>query len=175
MDHMGTVIASGAERMMGLAEALLGGVEASRFARFASPGGETVHANHPAFIYGHLSLYPARVLIAAGEEASGIAAPAGWEDLFQHGAECRDDPEGSIYPAMDEIVRVFTDGHRAAIEKIRGWSDARMAERHGIEGRMAEAFPTVGHVSNFLMLGHTMMHLGQMSTWRRAEGLGSAM
>jgi hypothetical protein len=35
-------------------------------------------------------------------------------------------------------------------------------------------FPTVGGAVNFLCGGHNMMHLGQISTWRRAAGLGSA-
>lgn len=175
MEHAANMIVPGAERVMGLSEALLKDVDAKRFARFTAPGGQAVNANHPAFIYGHLSVYPAIVLTAAGEDPAPAAAPEPYNDLFKQGAACRDDPEGTIYPAMDEIVGVFNRGHRAVIERVRTWPDSKLAERHGIEGRMSEVFPTVGHVASFMLLAHTMMHLGQMSTWRRCEGLGTAM
>lgn len=175
MDHSASMIVAGAERMMGLSEALLKGVDAERFARLTAPGGQTVNANHPAFIYGHLAIYPAFILTTAGEDPASAAAPESYSELFKHGAECRDDPEGTIYPAMDEIVGVFNTGHRAVIERVKGWPGSKMTEKHSIEGPMGEAFPTVGHIANFMLLAHTMMHLGQMSTWRRCEGLGSAM
>jgi hypothetical protein len=35
-------------------------------------------------------------------------------------------------------------------------------------------FPTIGGAVNFLLVGHVQMHLGQVSTWRRVMGLGSA-
>jgi hypothetical protein len=43
-----------------------------------------------------------------------------------------------------------------------------------MEGRMKELFPTVGAAVNFLVVGHTQSHLGQISVWRRLMGLGSA-
>jgi hypothetical protein len=39
---------------------------------------------------------------------------------------------------------------------------------------MKQLFPTLGSVQTFYCGGHMMMHLGQMSAWRRMEGLGSA-
>jgi hypothetical protein len=39
---------------------------------------------------------------------------------------------------------------------------------------MTERFPTLGSVHAFYCGGHIMMHLGQMSAWRRMMGLGSA-
>jgi hypothetical protein len=35
--------------------------------------------------------------------------------------------------------------------------------------------PTIGAVANFLLSAHHMMHLGQVSAWRRAVGLGSVL
>lgn len=175
MQPIAANIVSGAERMLGLADALLAGVPADAFARLAAPGGQTVRANHGAFIYGHLALYPARVLLAAGEDASAVTMPEAYTGLFGAGVECRDDPGGSIYPPMDEIVSRFRDSHRALLERVAAWPDSTMTNAHGIEGRLAEMFPTVGQVASFLLLGHAFMHLGQMSTWRRAIGLGSAM
>jgi len=74
MNPIANSITTGAHRMLALGDALLSGVEAPRFARYAAPGGEIVHANHGAFIYGHLSLYPARLLEAAPREGSAARA-----------------------------------------------------------------------------------------------------
>jgi hypothetical protein len=175
METIAATIVPGAERMLGLAEALLKDVGVDRFARFASPGGQVVTSNHPAFVYGHLALYPARIVMAAGEDPGEVAAPEGYAGLFGAGVACVDDPAGSIYPSMDEIVSVFFDRHRRVLEMVKRWPDSRLAGGHALEGRLAELFPRVGQVANFLLLGHAMMHLGQVSAWRRAVGLGSAM
>ena len=41
-------------------------------------------------------------------------------------------------------------------------------------GRMTELFPTLGSMHAFYTGGHIMMHLGQISAWRRMQGLGAA-
>jgi hypothetical protein len=42
-------------------------------------------------------------------------------------------------------------------------------------GRMSEMLPTLGAAMMFMCGSHLQMHLGQVSSWRRAMGLGSAM
>ena len=168
------MIVTGSERMLGLAEVLLNDIPSDKFARFASNGGKTIEANHPAFIYGHLSIYPSMVFAAAGLDGSAFAAPEHYTDLFEHGKECRDDADGSIYPAQREVVDQFLSSHRAAIDAIKGMTSEQFEAKNGIES-MADMFPTFGSIANFLLVGHTMLHLGQLSTWRRAIGLGSAM
>ena len=175
MTTLASMIVTGAERAFGLGELLLKGVPDEKFARFAQGTDGPIEANHPAFIYGHLAIYPTRILTAAGMDGSAIAPSQTFLDLFEAGKDCVDDPDGSVYPARAEIVDLYTRSHRAALDAVAGMSDEQLKAKHTIEGRMAEAFPSVGHVASFLLVGHTMMHLGQMSTWRRAIGLGSAM
>lgn len=175
MDSIASMIVTGAERAFGLGGSLLTDVPGDRFARFAPGADGAINANHPAFIYGHLAIYPTRILTASGMDGSAIAPPESYLELFENGKVCRDDIDGTIYPDREEIVDLFTRAHRAAIDAVAAMSDDQLKAKHGIEGRMAEIFPTVGHVASFLLVGHTMMHLGQMSTWRRAIGLGSAM
>ncbi|MEY4102879.1 MAG: hypothetical protein RL461_81, partial [Planctomycetota bacterium] len=43
------------------------------------------------------------------------------------------------------------------------------------EGVFKERFPVLGQAVLFLCNNHQMMHLGQISAWRRVMGLGSAM
>jgi hypothetical protein len=44
-----------------------------------------------------------------------------------------------------------------------------------MEGRIKEIFPFVGLAINFMLNNHNMMHVGQVSAWRRAMGLPSVM
>jgi hypothetical protein len=159
---------------VGYAERLLSGVTAEQFSRFARPGGQIVESNHAAFIYGHLSTYGPRIVTQLGSDASNLAVPDNFNTLFSKEAKCIDDPDGTIYPPMAEITKAFFDGYRAAMEVLRAVSDESLQQPNPATGRMAELFPTLGSVQNFYTGGHMMMHLGQMSAWRRMMGLGAA-
>jgi hypothetical protein len=39
---------------------------------------------------------------------------------------------------------------------------------------MTELFPTIGSMQAFYVGGHMTFHLGQVSAWRRMQGLGPA-
>ena len=169
---LGNVIADSLQLSVGYAERLLAGVPPDRFARFASVGGTVVESNHPAFIYGHLSLYAPRILQQLGAPYPGV--PDQFELRFSKEAKCMDDPDLDLYPAMDEIVSFFREGHRMVAGALRSTPDETLQRPNPAEGRMKELFPTIGSVHTFYCGGHMMMHLGQMSGWRRMEGLGPA-
>ncbi len=112
MDHVATSIVPPAKMMMGLADLLLDGITPDRFAR--KPDG--IDTNSPAFVYGHLTLYPARVLKMAGLEPSGAAAPYWFDEIFAPGALCQDDPFGEIYPEKEQLIVQFRVSFRQAAE-----------------------------------------------------------
>ncbi|MEM9415462.1 MAG: DinB family protein [Planctomycetota bacterium] len=169
-----STIAACATRALGLAEGLLNGIDAQRAARFTHGANGPVNANHPAFVYGHLSLYNAMLIGMLGKDASDAQVPVTYEGLFKHGVECVDDPNGDIYPSLDEVVENFKRGTQAAIKAVESCTDDELNAQTPDEGFRTLA-PTVGGIANFLLNDHTMFHLGQVSTWRRCEGLGSAM
>jgi hypothetical protein len=169
---IGNIIADSLQLSVGYAERLLNGVPAERFARFACVGGVVVDSNHPAFIYGHLSLYAHRVLQQVGHPAP--AKPEFFDLSFSKDAACVDDPDGSKYPPMEQVVDFFHEGHRMLSGALRSTPNEVFDRPNPAEGRMAELFPTLGSVQTFYCGGHMMMHLGQMSAWRRMEGLGPA-
>lgn len=169
-----TLITTSAQRALGLAEALLDGVAPDRAARFANGANGPIHANHPVFIYGHLSIYNARLIGMLGQDAAAAKVPDAYEDLFKHGVECVDDSTGKVYPSLQEAFDNLKRGSEAAFAAVDACSDEQLAAQTPDENFRA-AFPTVGDVANFLLNDHVMFHLGQASTWRRAEGLGSAM
>jgi hypothetical protein len=171
---LGNVIADSLELGLGYAERLLAGVTPDQFARFAAPGGQQIASNHGAFLYGHLALYSPRIVGQLGGDAAAVTPPARYGELFSKDAVCRDDPSGTLYPSMDEIVQQFFGGYRAAVLALRGASDAAFAAPNPLGGPLAERFPTLGSMHAFYAGGHLMVHLGQMSAWRRMWGLPAA-
>lgn len=170
MGTCATVIANAGRVLLGYGRSLLSGIAADRFARLAEPGGRRIESNHPAFAYGHLALYPARMAGWLGLE--GIpAVPPRYADLFEAGKPCRDDPGGTIYPPMEEIVSHYLNGYEAILAAVEKLDDAVLARPNPRGGRMAEMFPTVGGMVNFMLTAHAGTHLGQVSAWRRAMGL----
>lgn len=174
MNRIGPMLGAGCRLGLSLTEKLLAEVEADVFGQFARPGGMTVRSNHPAFVLGHLCLYPSRVMQLLGYPAGQTSAPASYDALFKAGVECRDDPQGLIYPPMTEIVEKFFAGHRAAIAAVEEAGDEVFFKPNPTEGRSRELFPTIGAAIGFYLGGHVQLHLGQFSAWRRMMGLGSA-
>ncbi|MGE0479865.1 MAG: DinB family protein [Phycisphaerae bacterium] len=171
---LGPMIVSAANLGLAYAERLLVGIDAKQFARFARPGGVVVASNHPAFVLGHLALYPARVLEFLGRPAAAAAAPAGWDAIFKAGVACQDDADGTLYPPMSALTETFLQSSRAAHAAVAAASDAQLAAPNPAEGRSRELFPVVGGMITFYLVGHVQMHLGQLSAWRRAMGLPAA-
>ena len=159
---------------LGYAERLLAGVTPDKFARLASTGRSPIRSNHPAFIYGHLSLYAPQIVAHLDGDVSNLQVPDGFEEVFSMKATCQDDPDGKIYPAMAEVTDFFFNGYRKAAEALRGADDDAMQQPNPSTGRMGEMFPTIGSMLAFYAGGHLMLHLGQMSAWRRMVGLGPA-
>lgn len=164
-----TLAASGKMGRM-YAERLLKDMTPANFARKPVFAGHTIDCNHPAFVYGHLSIYPQRVLTLLGEDPAPAAVPASYNDLFKNGAECKDDPAGSIYPPMKELTEAFFRTMDAALAAMNR-ADPALADKPLPEGSF---FPLVGPAISFYTNSHVQMHLGQISTWRRCVGLGAA-
>ncbi len=159
-------------------------VQGSRFSLFYSQGlaedvpadrwGETTtkNANHPAFNYAHLAIYPNKMFFLLGREDL-IVEPAFDPALVDKDSECKDD--ASIYPTKDEIMPYFTERYEAICAFVETLSAEDLAVENPMEGGFKERFPTVGSAIAFMMNNHVMMHAGQISTWRRSIGLGSVM
>lgn len=174
MGTLAGVLHSNAQISLSYAEGLLKDVRPADFARKPRSDGSVVDTNHPAFVYGHLSVYAPRMALIAGLGEGVVQLPTGFEELFAAGKECRDDPSGSIYPAMSTITNAFFDGHRRVLAKIAELDDASLGAPHGRPGDFAAKFPSRAAMLAFLLGGHIMSHLGQVSAWRRCLGLPSA-
>ncbi len=172
--NIGKLIAASCSLGIVYAERMLTDVAAADFARFAQPGGQLVISNHPAFIFGHLSLYSSRIVELLGGDLAAIRPPDSFHCLFSKDAVCQDDPDGTIYPHMDAVVDRFFAGYRAAEAILHDTDDATFLRTNPTEGRLSELFPTIGAMHAFYVSGHFMGHLGQMSAWRRMMGMSAA-
>ena len=162
----GALIASSLALTLRYAEDLVGSIPAERFCEMP-----TKDMNHPAFCVGHLAIYANRVLEMTGRADLKIAMPFG-DEHFKNGAPCV--AQDGRYPSKEVICDTFFKGWRTVLAALPSVDDAVFSRENPAEGRFKEMFPTVGGAVNFLAGGHNMMHLGQVSTWRRAAGLGSA-
>ena len=160
-------IATPAERTVGYAHALLDPIPDAVFAHLAHP-----EINHPAFVVGHLSLYLNACLDLLGR--SDLAMPFPFDEAtFKDGAPCVE--QDGRYPAKDALLAYFFGHFATVLKAVEETPAERFAMENPMEGRMKEYFPTIGIAINFLLNNHVMMHLGQVSAWRRLMGLGSAM
>lgn len=170
---LGNNIADSLALSLGYAQRLQTGVTPEIFARFAAPGGQVVESNHPAFVLGHLSLYACRVVEQLGGDASSITPTERFSSLFGAEAKCVDDPAGTIYPSMEEVTSAFVRNYEGALAALRSAPDSAFQEPNP-HPKMVVKFPTIGSMHAFYCGGHLMMHLGQLSAWRRMQGLGAA-
>jgi hypothetical protein len=163
------------ERTAGLAEALAGGIDASRASQKPTMDGKVVDCNHPTFVYGHLSIYPQMIMESLGAEPGSAGVPESYTKLFMHGAECQHDPEGSIYPDFEEVRATFKRTYGAVREHLATLDEETLNQAITSNDRLREVFGTCDAMSLFMLHDHYMFHLGQLSTWRRCMGLGSVM
>lgn len=179
MGQHSAAIAAPARRTRMYAERLLVGVTPSIAARkpVFTKGGDTItiDANHAAFVLGHLALYPSGVMRLIGREdlAANLDMPADWEEKFKNGVQCVDDPSGTIYPAFDAICAAYFRATDAMLDAVESMDDTILLTPTVIES-YAKMFPVTGATLIFMLNNHTMMHLGQVSTWRRCMGLPPA-
>ncbi|MEY3458247.1 MAG: hypothetical protein RL215_1404 [Planctomycetota bacterium] len=169
---LGNLIADSLDLCLGYTERLLKDVTPAQFARFAAPGGQSIDSNHPAFVLGHLSLYAPRIIADLGQTPPAV--PDSFQQVFSKDAKCVDDPQGSVYPSLDAVRDYYFNGYRAASAALRSAPDSAFQKPNPNPGRLAELFPSLGSMHAFYCGGHMMMHLGQVSAWRRMMGLGAA-
>lgn len=173
MGQYSTLIVHSARIATMYAQRLLTGVEASAFARTPVVGGKLVQTNHPAWVFGHLATYPVKIGAMVGLAGSGLSAPAGFEDLFKDGTESKDDASGTIYPSMEVVTKAFFATHEALLAALGGIDDSLLLVETA-EEKYRQRFPQVGSRLLFMCNNHVMMHLGQVSAWRRCMGLAPA-
>jgi hypothetical protein len=125
--------------------------------------------NHPAWQYGHMAVAAQGAVKSLGGDAW---LDDSWGELFGIGSTPVAD--ASKYPGNDELLAALVESHTRAKPLFEQADDALLAKELEAE-RARKRFGTVGNLVVFLLTGHEMFHLGQLSHWRRAAGLGSVL
>jgi hypothetical protein len=173
MGQYAQMITAPAKMARGYAERVLVGVTPQQFGRKPAAEGKTIETNHPAWVFGHLATYPAKIAPMVGLDGSKLAPPPNFEELFKDGTPCKDDPTGTIYPAMEAITGAFFRAHDGLFELLGGIDDAKLIQPT-LDEKARQRFPLVGARVLFMCNNHIMMHMGQISAWRRCMGLPPA-
>lgn len=127
------------------------------------PGG---NMNHPAWILGHLALYPpVTVQLLNGEPVDdpkndplfGFAGQGPVDDI-------------QVYGSKEKMVSWFSEGHEKVAQALLAAKPEAFKQLPSLE-RWAKMYPTVEFMLPDLLIFHESMHIGQISIWRRAAGL----
>ena len=122
--------------------------------------------HHPMWLMGHLAFVGQRMVAAFGGEPAVDLEDYGRR--FGIGSELSDNPDD--YPTWNQVLGVWRDAHRQLPELAPSLTDEQLAEPNE-NPRMSEALPTKADFYAFVLTGHEAMHLGQLSAWRRSQGL----
>ena len=123
-------------------------------------------SNHPAWVFSHLNVYlPVIECLIRGES---------FEDPREHrfGMLSRPESDPHLYPAKAELIETFQQGHREIAELLSGCDESIFGQPVQLP-RWAAVMPNVGSALPYLMLNHENQHLGQLSAWRRIQGMPS--
>lgn len=118
--------------------------------------------NHPAWVIGHLAFAVDRHATFLGAEQT----LGDWKEKFGFGSTPTTDP--ADYPAKDELIAAWHGSNDRLIAILESASPEQLAAAN--EHVRPESLPTLGDFFTFSMAGHTAIHLGQLSAWRRAGG-----
>jgi hypothetical protein len=107
-------------------------------------------------------------MLAAMIGAKPVCPPV-WTSLFDWNSEPSSD--ASRYPTKAVLLKALEDAHAGVAIVLPSVPEARWSEQTPIE-EVRGFLPTLGDSFVFVMAAHENMHLGQLSAWRRVQGMG---
>ena len=160
LEHILTV----GERTLGYAQALVSDIDEEAMCR--QPAGLV---NHPAWELGHIAL-----VSQFASALLGVAPtlPEAWMPLFTIGSQPTDDR--AAYPSTAELLAAVESRQALLTDAMRN-ADPSAFEAPTPDEKLRAIFPTVGDLVTSAMTSHIAVHLGQLSAWRKAMGLPSAL
>jgi len=122
--------------------------------------------NHPTWVIGHL-VYSCQEM--GGELGASPWLPEDWAARFGTGSVPTADR--AAYPAKSVLLENLAEGQRRLVEALAATGEDGLAAPLPDE-RLHHLFPTLGHAVLHILTAHTAVHVGQISVWRRAVGMG---
>jgi hypothetical protein len=127
--------------------------------------------NHPAFTIGHLVSGSALTVEDLGGK---FEMPEGWEVIFlRKGPGDPTLPIAVEYPAKNTLLAEFENQHNKLKATLNKTTPEKLLQP--VKWRFDTYMPILLDVVIFMCINHEAMHLGQLSAWRRAMELSSAL
>ena len=124
--------------------------------------------NHPAWVLGHQLLVDYSFLTLIG----GGKAPEWVNDAFRatYGGGSEPVADKSKYQSKQYYVDRLVAVREQIVARLSQMKDSDFAVPHPDPARR-ERFPTIGHMVMLYGTWHEAYHSGQLSAWRRVQGL----
>ncbi|NBC10452.1 MAG: DUF664 domain-containing protein [Planctomycetes bacterium] len=142
---------------VGYGDMLLADIEADQFAHQPRPG-----MNTPAWIVGHLAFVADCVASMLGAEAQH----ADWKPLFGNSSALQD---AEAYPDRQTLIDAWHAAQDRLAQAVAS-ADPAAFEGENPVARMKAVAPSMKDFVTFVLTSHAAVHLGQLSSWRRAMG-----
>jgi hypothetical protein len=146
---------------LGYAKRLVADIPEDKMALQPAPG-----MNHAAWVLGHLACTADMLGSMIGVKP---VCPPEWAVLFDWNSSPSSDV--AQYPSKATLLRALEEGHAAIAAALPSIPESRWSETTPLEA-VRGFLPTLGDCFVFVMAAHENMHLGQLSAWRRAQGMG---
>ena len=130
-----------------------------------APSGEAP-SNHPAWVLSHLNVYMPLLSLAIDGKP--------FEDPKEHefGMQSKPLADASVYASKEKLIGDYVAFHEQVIGQLEAAGDSVFETAIQLP-RWQPVMPTVGFCLPYLLCNHENMHLGQISAWRRIQGLPS--
>ncbi len=122
--------------------------------------------NHPAWVLGHLYMVDCNFLTLIGGKAPELEA--NWKEIYAGGSTPVADR--SKYKSKAWYLEHMAQVRKQILEQLPKLTAADLDKPHPDPARK-ERFPTIGHTIFMYGTWHEGYHAGQLSTWRRVQGL----
>jgi hypothetical protein len=124
--------------------------------------------NHAAWVLGHLT-YVLDSMIGVFDQPSAMSSE--WKELFN--LKSKPEPDRARYPSKAALLEAFEKAYRRIVEAVK-LATPESLDREFPNPRLRASLPTVGVAMVHILTSHQGVHLGQLSAWRRAQGLPAA-
>jgi hypothetical protein len=124
------------------------------------------HMNHAAWVLGHLACTADMLGAMIGSKP---VCPPEWTSLFDWNSTPSSD--ASLYPTKAVLLTALEAAHTSIAAALPSIPESRWTDPTPIE-EVRGFLPMLGDCFVFVMAAHENMHLGQLSAWRRVQGLG---
>jgi hypothetical protein len=122
--------------------------------------------NHAAWVIGHLARTSDFAATLIDQQPAVL--PENWTTVF--GPVSTPSADASIYPDGKALLDALDSAHQRLAGALQKQDLGILDQPPSVE-RLKSRFPTLRLFVTHVMLTHEMLHLGQLSAWRRVQGL----